>query len=275
MTKMKTRFLLPIYIVITLFTGLTHAETLYVTDNIELDIYLRATPDSPVIGKAQSGDALTVLQTSGALTQVRLENGTQGWISNQYLVNQLSSTGDPQLDEVLAKLQEQQELNTKLNDKLGKVEREVQVRRDEASNYKTTIKELQNKLKNNKPAKAPAVDDTVLQEANKQIQTLQEQVAKLEQEKAELATQQPDEPAKETDLDKLLAQNQQLQVRIEAALANLQGQTVPTAAELAAIRPTFPVWYWLLLLALFVAGIAGGIAWFDYQHRKKHGGFRI
>jgi SH3 domain protein len=275
MTKMKTKFLLPIYIVITLFTGLTHAETLYVTDNIELDIYLRATPDSPVIGKAQSGDALTVLQTSGALTQVRLENGTQGWISNQYLVNQLSSTGDPQLDEVLAKLQEQQELNTKLNDKLGKVEREVQVRRDEASNYKTTIKELQNKLKNNKPAKAPAVDDTVLQEANKQIQTLQEQVAKLEQEKAELATQQPDEPAKETDLDKLLAQNQQLQVRIEAALANLQGQTVPTAAELAAIRPTFPVWYWLLLLALFVAGIAGGIAWFDYQHRKKHGGFRI
>jgi SH3 domain protein len=274
MTNMKTKLLTPIYIVITLFTGLAHAETLYVTDSIELDIYLRAAPDSPVIGTARSGDAVTVLQTSGALTQVRLNNGTQGWISNQYLVNQLSSTGDPQLDEVLAKLQTQQELNTKLNEKLGKVEREVQIRRDEASNYKTTIKELQNKLKNNKPAKAPAVDDTVLKEANKQIEMLQQQVAQLEQEKA-TQVEQPDAPVNETDIDKLLAQNQQLQVRIEAALANLQGQTVPTAAELAAIRPSFPVWYWLLLIALFVAGIAGGIAWFDYQHRKKHGGFRI
>ena len=274
MTHMKTKILLPIYIVITLFTGQVHAETLYVTDSIELDIYLRATTDSPVIGKAQTGDALTVLETAGALTRVRLSNGTQGWISNQYLVNQLSSTGDPQLDEVLAKLQEQQELNTKLNEKLGKVEREVQIRRDEASNYKTTIKELQTKLKNNKPAKTPAVDDNVLEEANKQIEALQEQVAKLEQEKA-AQPEQPDNPVNETDIDKLLAQNQQLQVRIEAALANLQGQTVPTAAELAAIRPSFPVWYWLLLIALFVAGIAGGIAWFDYQHRKKHGGFRI
>ena len=274
MTKMKSRLLLPIYIAIALFTGPAQAETFYVTDSIELDVYLRATPDSPVIGKAQSGNALTVLETSGALTRVRLNNGTQGWISSQYLVKQLSSTGDPQLDEVLAKLQAQQELNSKLNEQLGKVEREVQIRRDEASNYKTTIKELQNKLKTNKPAETPAVDDSVLKQANKQIQTLQEQVAKLEQEKAALA-KQPEQPANEINRDKLLAQNQELQVRIEAALANLQGQTVPTAAELAAIRPSFPVWYWLLLLALFVAGIAGGIAWFDYQHRKKHGGFRI
>ncbi|MGD8785000.1 MAG: hypothetical protein PVG75_11210, partial [Thioalkalispiraceae bacterium] len=95
----------------------------------------------------------------------------------------------------------------------------------------------------------------------------------LEKEKKELADQSGDDAV--IQLEKLQKQNNAFQVRIEAALANLKGETVPTAEELAAIRPSFPIWYWVLLIAMLIIGAVAGIFWIDYQHRRKHGGFRL
>ena len=113
----------------------------------------------------------------------------------------------------------------------------------------------------------------VSQETDEQIKTLQAQVKKLTEEKAALASASSSDSV--TSLHDLQNQNQQLQARIEAAVANLKGQQVPSASELAAIRPSFPFWYWILLFAIFIGGIAAGFGWFDYHHRKRHGGFRI
>jgi len=269
---MKKPVIVFIYIVSVLLTSSALAETQYVTDRILLGVHLRAAEDSPLLSSIPSGTAVTILEISDNFTKVKLADGTEGWVSSSYLKKDKPATAE--VDAALSKLQQEQETSKKLSESLGKVERELQVRRDELSNYKSTIKELQNKLKEKNANTPPAIDDTALKEANEQIKNLKEQLAKLEQEKTELAKKPQETPA-ENNLDKLLADNQQLQVRIEAALANLKGEKVPSAAELAAIRPSFPVWYWLLLVALFVAGIAGGIGWFDYQHRKKHGGYRL
>ena len=115
--------------------------------------------------------------------------------------------------------------------------------------------------------------NSVVKEAEEKIQALQAQVKQLTEAKAKLVNQSKSESV--VSLHDLQLQNQQLQARIEAAVANLKGQQIPSAAELASIRPTFPFWYWILLFAIFVGGVAAGFGWFDYHHRKRHGGFRI
>ena len=112
-----------------------------------------------------------------------------------------------------------------------------------------------------------------MDKANATIEELKKVIEQLESEKVALANSPVETDS--TDIQKIQTENKNLQVRIEAALANLKGEQVPTPEELAAIRPHFPFWYWLLLIALLIVGITAGFAWFDYRHRSKHGGFRI
>ncbi len=263
---MKLRIV--IFLSILIFTGVATAESLYVTDRILLGVHQDATEVSPVIATIPSGTAVTVLERGDDFTKVQLANGKQGWVSSSYLKPDKPATAE--LDTAYAKLKQAQDTVKKLNDELTKKERESQVRQDEISNDKSTIKELQKKLKD-QAAATPSASPS--KEAQDQISALQAQVKQLTEQKAALVNQSKSDSS--VSLHDLQDQNQQLQVRIEAALANLQGKQVPSTSELAAIRPSFPVWYWILLFAIFIGGIAAGVGWIDYHHRKRHGGFRI
>lgn len=248
------------------------AETLYVTDRILLGVHQEAAETSAVIATIPSGTGVSVLERSDDFIKIKLADGKEGWVSGGYLKKDKPAAAE--LDAVSAQLKKEQEANKKLNEDMDKVEREIQVRRDELSNAKTSIKELQKALKEQgTPTPATVTDTAPSKETEEQIKVLQEQIQKLTEEKAALAAQSTNDSV--ASLHELQNQNQQLQVRIEAALANLKGEKVPTTSELAAIRPSFPFWYWLLLIALFVGGVAAGIGWFDFHHRKRHGGFRI
>ncbi len=269
---MKKQFFILIYITLGLISLPLMAETLYVTDRILLGVHQQADEDSPVLTTIASGTSINVIEKSDSFTKVKLADGTEGWISSNYLKKEKPATAE--LDTIYAQLQTAQETNKKLGDSLNKVERELQVRRDEVSNYKTSLKETRKKLKRINSNAPVSIDDTALTEARSQIATLQKQLDILENEKIDLQNSAAENP-EVTDLEALKTSNRQMQVRIEAALANLKGEKVPTAAELAAIRPSFPIWYWLLLIALLIAGAGGGYAWADFHMRKKHGGFRI
>jgi SH3 domain protein len=249
-----------------IFSTTAIAETLYVTDRILLGVHQEAAEASMVIATIPSGTAVQVLERGDDFIKIQLADGKQGWVSSGYLKPQKPATA--QLDAANAQLKQAQDTVKKLNDELKKRARESQVRQDEISNDKNTIKELTKKL-NDKGASAPSPS----KEAEDQIKTLQAQVTQLSEDKAKLVSQSKSES--NVSLHDLQNQNQQLQARIEAALANLQGKQVPSASELAAIRPSFPVWYWILLFAIFIGGIAAGIGWIDYSRRKRHGGFRI
>lgn len=248
--------------------GLASAETLYVTDRILLGVHQQAVETSPIIETIPSGTAVQVIEKGDDFTQIQLADGKQGWVSSGYLKAQKPATAE--LDAAYAQLKQAQDSVKKLSDELNKKERDGQVRQDEISNDKNTIKELQKKLKDlasSKPSAAPS------KEAQEQIKVLEEQVKKLTEEKDALVKQSKSEST--VSLVDLQHQNQQLQARIESALANLQGKQVPSASQLASIRPSFPVWYWILLFAIFIGGVAAGFGWFDYHHRKRHGGFRV
>ena len=77
------------------------------------------------------------------------------------------------------------------------------------------------------------------------------------------------------ELKEFKDQNDVMQKRIDVALAHLKGERIPTAEELASIRPKFPLWYWTLLVIILLLGVVAGYFIMDYRFRQRHGGFRI
>ena len=249
---------------------LLHAETSYVTDRILLGVHQQANESSPIIESIVSGTAVTVSQRQDDFVKIKLASGKEGWVIASFLMKEKPATA--KVDNITAQLKKEQEKSKKLGEELAKKDREIQIRRDEISNAKTTIKSLRKAL-NEAGSEQPAPIAVDNSEAEAKIKALEDKIAQLEKEKTDLADQTGDTAV--IELEKLQSQNKEFQVRIEAALANLKGETVPTAAELAAIRPSFPFWYWLLLIAALVIGAVAGVFWIDLQHRRKHGGFRI
>ena len=270
---MKNNFVHSTFVFLLFFSVsvFSQAETLYVTDRILLGVHQQADETSPIIKTIASGTKITVLQKNENFTLIKLQDGTEGWVSKNYLKKEKPATAE--LDAMNAKLQAVQKSKKKLLEKLATKEREVQVRRDQLSNAKSSIKDLKNALKDAGNPVVPAGDPEELTKAQATIKTLEEKITQLGQEKTEVASTTGNDAV--IELEKLQNQNKEFLVRIEAAMANLKGETVPSAEELAAIRPSFPLWYWLLLIALLIAGAAGGVIGMDIFHRKKHGGFRL
>ena len=243
-------------------------ESLYVTDNILLGIHQLPDEQSPILQSVASGTKIEVLERSGNFVRVQTSDGVEGWINAQYLVPEAPAIVE--LKALQAQLGKAREELAALKEKDRKRERETQILRDELANAKSTIKGLKKKLEGKGDAGA---DAAALEVARAEIVTLTNRVSELEAQLAEVPPVAQDASAE--DLQALMKQNQELAARIEMAVANLQGERVPTAEELAAIHPRFPVWYWLLVLFAMVVGVIGGLFWFDYLHRKRHGGFRL
>ncbi len=271
-----------IVLVSLLFVGLgaSQAETLYVTDRILLGLHTEASEDSPLVDSVPSGTAVEVLESAGAFRKVRLPDGQTGWVSSGYLVNTKPATA--QVDVIVAREEKlQAELKT-VKEELAKKNRELQIRRDELSNARTTIQEL--KKKDNS---APSAIDTKMAEelaaANEEIEKLKAQLVQTEastpvEEPVEQAVQQAQTdttPDVNQRLSQLEADNAALQGRIEMALAHLNGKEVPTAEELALLRPRLPNWIWGVLGLMIIIGVILGVSWMDFRQRRRHGGFRV
>ncbi|MDH5179082.1 MAG: TIGR04211 family SH3 domain-containing protein [Gammaproteobacteria bacterium] len=256
MKNKKTRI-----IFITLLSLFIHhsaaAETRYVTDRIMLGVAKDPAPASLLVTSIPTGTMVETSETNGDFTRIKLPDGTEGWVNTVYLRDD-----KPAVVEL-----------TEVKDQLAKKEREVQNWRDEATNRRNEFKELKRKMSAGETVEADPELANKLKEAETRNQTLTEQVAKLDNELQELRKLQQGDSAQR--LKQYESENIKMKTRIEAALANLEGKTVPTPEELASIRPDFPLWYTILLVLMVVIGIGGGIGWMDYQNRKRHGGFRL
>jgi SH3 domain protein len=252
------------------------AETLYVTDRILLGVHQLANEQSPVITSIASGTPTTVLTRNEEFVKIRTADGMEGWVIAKFLKKEKPAAAE--LEALNLKLQEELGNNKKLTTDLNRAERELQVGRDEVSNAKTTVKELQNTLQRQQSSgqtAEAAKDNAELIKANAEIKALQDKLALLEKASKEAAAKESapsDTTKKWQTMDE---ENQAMRVRIEAALANLKGDKVPSNAELAAIRPKFPFWYWTIILFVLAIGAGAGIYFYDYYNRKRHGGFRL
>lgn len=262
-----------IIILITLFLSLTNlvsAEKRYVTDRILLGIHTEADETSTLIKSVPSGTELEVLDTAEGFIEIKLEDGTEGWVSSGFVMKQTPAT---RKYDVLA---HQYEQTTQKLDKLKvdyeKNRRELQVRRDQVSNAKTTIRDL----KKRKVGGAVVIDTEMESKLTASLQEVENLKLKvIELEKKPEPTLDIDQKQIFSELKEVKDQNDIMKKRIEVALAHLNGERIPTAEELASIRPNFPTWYWTLLVIILLIGVVAGYFIMDYRFRRRHGGFRI
>lgn len=276
------RFLKSISItILALIASPLYAETLYVTDRIVLGIHKEPAETSAVLHTVNSGTALEVVTRQDEFIKVRLADGKEGWANAAYLKKDEPATVE--LDALHVAYDKLKNTNAALEAQIKKLEQDLQVKRDQLSNARSTIEELEQGAPAEQAAQQAAPEpepDPAMAEARQELSSAQQTIESLEAQIAQLKEQ--NEQAEQLDqgeLNKQLQQvkqyNKALEGRIELALASLEGKKLPSPEELAAIRPTFPFWYWLLLLGALIVGAIIGLLWLDHRHRQRHGGFRV
>jgi uncharacterized protein YgiM (DUF1202 family) len=61
------------------------AESLYVVDHLQVRVFPQATLDGESLGVIRTGDQVELLSREGEAAQVRLADGTEGWVEGKYL----------------------------------------------------------------------------------------------------------------------------------------------------------------------------------------------
>ncbi len=256
--------------ILLLLSGQALADKRYVTDRILLGLHTEADETSTVIKTVPSGTELEVIDSSDGFLQVRLDDGTEGWVNSGFVTKDTPST---RKYDVLAHQYEKttQELD-KLKADYAKKDREIEVRRDQLSNANTTIRELKKKLKAGGSTADPETE-VKLTAALKEVEILKAKIAELQAQPKEVVSM--DEKKLLDQIKALKEKNAQIQTRIDIAMAHLKGEKIPTEAELESIRPRFPGWYWTLLVVVLLLGMVAGYFLMDYLYRRRHGGFRL
>lgn len=252
-----------------------HAKVMYVTERILLGVHTEPDEESPLLASINSGSAIEVLEENEGFSQVKLADGRIGWVSAGYLVNEEPSTA--QLDKVVRQMELLKGKFNESEEKLKKKDRELQIRNDQLSNARTSIRELKNKIKKAGKGTQPIQVDTAMAEelaaANQEVEKLKTQLR--EKNKPEINTNA------ETagDVNAQLVQTQQevakLNSRIEFAMANLSGKFNPNEDDIERLNPNIPGWIWALMVIVLIVGLIAGLVAMDYWVRQRHGGFRL
>lgn len=260
-----------------MFTGFAPASlavTEYVTDQIEIEVYQQPDVNSTVIMRLSTGDSVEVLQQHNNFKRVQLSTGAQGWINAGFLSE--SPPGNSDYEQLLSKNEELNKTLEEKNAQLAKLQRDLQVRRDQLSNAESTIKELKG------AANADSGGDSADPELQKQLSEKEEQITQLQSEIESLKEQADNGDAPTPGIEQYKSQlaqqkeiNKQLQARIDLAQNLLGRDQLPSAEELDKWQVSLPGWYWGTLLTVLIIGVVAGIGWMDYRLRRRHGGFRI
>ncbi len=96
---------------IALFPLLAAAETAYVTDNLRLGLHAAEDTNDRAFRYLESGQAMEILIRAGNYANVRLPDGTEGWVKSAYLV-----TDKPAKLIVAETMEERDALVTELED---------------------------------------------------------------------------------------------------------------------------------------------------------------
>jgi hypothetical protein len=96
------------------------AETLWVTDMLQLELYGSADMSGRPIKKLKSGDRLAVIEKGPRYAQVRTDDGQQGWVKSLYLVDK---------EPARTRLNKLEEENTRLDATVTKLENQLKAER--------------------------------------------------------------------------------------------------------------------------------------------------
>ena len=77
---------------LTLPAALTLAATAYVSDELVLGMYAEPNGQGQRLATLHSGASVETLEVNGEFTQVRLADGSTGWVKSAYLITQVPAT---------------------------------------------------------------------------------------------------------------------------------------------------------------------------------------
>jgi uncharacterized protein YgiM (DUF1202 family) len=223
------------------------AESVYVTDQLQIGLHADKTLSSPIVKIVSSGTPLELIKTEDELSFVREPDGTGGWIDNSYISPTSSANvllRDAQiriktLEESLATLQRNPSdlglINPALtNDEVNLLQQQLQEERFRSSDLQT------------------------------QLEGLGRQMGQME------------------NVDSLYEKIEQLSVnnnQLKSELTNLIENTPPVRMQTNTSNPSSD---WInaknILISisvLLVIGILIGIYIMDFINRRRHGGFRV
>lgn len=221
------------------------AEQAYIIDQTQVGIHQQNSVDSPIVKLVNTGDKLDILERSSKMTQVKTEDGTSGWIKNEFMSLTASS-------------------------------------RDELEQLKKENKKLMAQLETSAP---PAVElDATSAADQQQLSNLQAaldaekiHVGQLEAELLELKqkTLNGDNSELYTHIAKLEQQNLELTDQVNNLLnPNAEATMLDDFKRLYHRRDEIKR-YLIYSLVILILGVIVGIFITDYIYRQRHGGFRV
>lgn len=224
----------------------------YISPRLQLGIHTEASMDSPISALISSGTAVEVKKTEKAFSEIRTEDGAQGWIKSKFLTQDkpaelLVKELEQALNTAQKSLEEAQAESNNLSNEGASDFGTERLSDSQKSDYEQTIKELKAEITaweqlDSEDKKAQQV------EAQRMSQHLKERLAKI----AVLATGQES----------------------SADLANLHNVEFQSDDVDQTFLSLFKKDY---LFNLVIGGICFflGIFLMDLINRRRHGGYRI
>lgn len=107
----SSRFSFPVARVVWVLLFCTSAHAEYVTEGLRVELRSGASTEHRIIDFVKAGTKIEVLQSGEAFTQIRTEKGSEGWIANQYVVNDppsrdLLKQSQARIDQLTANLEQ-------------------------------------------------------------------------------------------------------------------------------------------------------------------------
>ena len=137
---------------------LSFAETIYVTDSLQLKLRVTASTDGEVVTTLHSGQKLNLLEQQKKFSKVKTDDGNIGWVQSWFLTDEIPAT---YMVNQLSK--EKETLETKLATATDKLKNFDSATARENKSLKNSVNTLSDKIK-----RLTAEQDTLAEELSAQ-----------------------------------------------------------------------------------------------------------
>jgi len=163
-----------------------YAETRYVSDHLLITLRTGQGNQFQVLKSLPSGTRLEVLKDDGDYIQVRTEDGIEGWVRSQYLID--TPIAREQLTAAQQKLEKLQETRKQLRQQIKELKNDKGAVEKERDTLATDLAKVQKELDTlQKVAAQPIQTARQNEQLKKQLETLQQETTRLTEENKKLA----------------------------------------------------------------------------------------
>ncbi len=180
------RHLVFIGVLLILFSTAVQAETMYVSDLVEITLRTGQGIDHKIIAMIKSGQKVEVLEPTDQWTRIRLPSGKEGWVVSRFLTSKLPSRIElNKLKEkhkaLLALANSPYNAISKLKDENQKLKAELAVSEKTLNALKTSYETLESKSASLLKLQASSKNSVArFSEQQKEVERLEEELSKLE-----------------------------------------------------------------------------------------------